>query len=105
MSNPFAPLAAGAALGHNGQQVDRPNRTGKGRSGGGLVAGALRGAGLVDEDSGMRDAGSTGPRRGGRGVDTRGDAARSSNSLSVSFKLRKISDAYQSRRLNILHPG
>lgn len=76
-ANQFAPLASV----QGGQQNGRPNRTGKARSGG-IVGGALRGAGLVDEDSGMRDAGSTGPRRAGRGP----ELSRTGNPLSVSKK-------------------
>lgn len=75
-ANQFAPLAFGHP---GGQQNSRSNRTGRARSGG-IVGGALRGAGLVDEDSGMRDVSSTGPRRAGRGP----EIGRIGNPLSVS---------------------
>lgn len=75
--NPFAPLMAGG-----NQQNGRNARGGRARSGG-IVGGALRKAGLVDEDSGMRDASGLGPKRPGRGPI--GNHAGESLSVSLSI--------------------
>ncbi|UZJ52169.1 hypothetical protein CBS101457_001489 [Exobasidium rhododendri] len=79
-ANPFAPLAAGV---HEAQQNTRNGRSGRARAGG-IAGGALRKAGLVDEDSGMRDVGSSGPRRATRGPEVRGvGGGRVGNTLSA----------------------